>query len=141
MLRQTDENCTCRPPSGMKRKQLTSLAERFAKTALCSVKDTTDVNAWQARMQHATEQLPIRVLLAYAHTNVVFNQEPFLKAFIDRKAFLFKAPWFDWQMLQIIVKNHKGTGNTWRSSKYRRHFGKASVAEPPGCTTKNHQTL
>ena len=72
----------------MKRKQLTSLAKRFAETALCSVKDTTDVNAWQAHMQHATEQLPLRVLLAYAHTHVVFNQEPLLNAFIGRAAFL-----------------------------------------------------
>jgi hypothetical protein len=41
----TQKNCTCRPPSGMKRKQLPSLAKRFAKTALCSVRDTTDVSA------------------------------------------------------------------------------------------------
>ena len=119
MLRQTNENCTCRPPSGMKRKQLTSLAERFAETALSSVRDTTDVSAWQAHMQPAAEQLPMRVLLAYAHTHVVFNQEPLLKAFIDRKAFLFKAPWFDWQLLQSIVQKHKSTGNICRSSNYR----------------------
>ena len=75
----------------MKRRQLTSLAKRFSETALCSVEDTTDVSAWQHHMQHATKQLPLRVLLAYAHTHVVFNQEIELKAFIDRKAFLFKA--------------------------------------------------
>ena len=113
------KHCTCQLPNGMKQRRLTSLAERFAETELCSVKDTTDVNAWQAHMQHATEQLPLRVLLAYAHTHVVFNQEPLLKAFIDRKAFLFKAPWFDWQMLQSIVKRHKGANKKWRSSNYR----------------------
>ena len=113
------KNCTCRPPSGMKRKQLTSLAERFAETALSSVRDTTDVSVWQAHMQPVAEQLPMRVLLAYAHAHVVFNQEPLLKAFIDRKAFLFKAPWFDWQLLQSIVQKHKSTGNICRSSNYR----------------------
>ena len=99
--------------------ELTALAKRFAETALCSVQDTTDVSAWQQQMQHATEQLPLQVLLAYAHTHVVFNQEPLLKAFIDRKAILFKKPWFDWQMLQSIVKKHKAKGLVWRSSNYR----------------------
>ena len=103
----------------MERKEVTSLAERFAETALCSVKDTTDVSAWQALMQHAAEQLPLRVLLAYAHTHVVFNQEPILKAIIERKAFLCRAPWFDWQLLQSIVEEHKGAGKTCRSSNYR----------------------
>ena len=83
--------------------QLTALAKRFAETALCTVADTTDVSAWQHHMQHATEQLPLRVLLAYAHTHVVLNQEPLLQSFIDRKAFLFKALWLDWQMTQSIV--------------------------------------
>ena len=119
MLRQTNENCTCRPPSGMKRKQLTSLAERFAETSLYSVRDTTDVSAWQAHMQPVAEQLPLRVLLAYAHAHVVFNQEPLLNKFIDRTAFLFKAPWFDWPLLQSIVQKHKSTGNVCRSSNYR----------------------
>ena len=89
------KHCTCRPPSGMQRKQLALLVKRFVRTPLCSVKDTTDVNVWQTLMQPATEQLPLRVLLAYAHTHVVFNQEPLLKAFIHRRAFLFKAPWFN----------------------------------------------
>ena len=79
----------------MKKMQLTALTKRYAITPLHTVRDTTDVSVWQQHMQHATEQLPLRVLLAYAHTHVVFNQEPWLKAFIDRKAFLFKAPWFD----------------------------------------------
>ena len=103
----------------MKRKQLTSLADRFVATALSSVGDTTDVSAWQTLMQPAAKQLPLRVLLAYAHTHVVFNQEPLIKAFIDRKAFLFAAPWFDWQLLQSIVQKHRSTGNAWRSSNYR----------------------
>ena len=70
-------------------------------------------------MQHAAEQLPLRVLLAYAHTHVVFNQEPILKAIIEPKAFLCRAPWFDWQLLQSIVEEHKGAGKTCRSSNYR----------------------
>ena len=98
--------------------QLTALAKHFAETALCTVADTTDVSAWQHCMQHATKQLPLRVLLAYAHTHVVFNQECLLKAFIERKAFLFKTPWFDWQLLQSIVEEHKAAGNVWRSSNY-----------------------
>ncbi len=113
------QNCSCQPPKGMKKMHLTALAKRFAETELFSVKDTTDVSAWQHHMQHATEQLPLRVLLAYAHTHVVFNQEPLLQAFIDRKAFLFKAPLFDWQMLQSIVQKHKAAGKIWRSSNHR----------------------
>ena len=112
-------NCSCKPPKGMKKMQLTALTKRYAITPLHNVRDTTDVSVWQQHMQHATEQLPLRVLLAYAHTHVVFNQEPLLKAFIDRKAFLFKAPWFDCQMLQSIVQKHKNAGNIWRSSNYR----------------------
>ena len=112
-------NCSCKPLKGMKKMQLTALTKRYAITPLRTVLDTTDVSVWQQRMQHATEQLPLRVLLAYAHTHVVFNQEPLLKAFIDREAFLFKAPWFDWQMLQSIVQKHKNAGNIWRSSNYR----------------------
>ena len=115
--RQSD-NCSCQPPKGMKKMQLTALAKRFAETALCTVADTTDVSAWQHHMQHATEQLPLRVLLAYAHTHVVFNQESLLKAFIERKAFLFKKPWFNWQKLQGIVEKHKAAGKAWRSSNY-----------------------
>ena len=111
-------NCSCQPPKGMKKKQLTALAKRFAEAALCTVKDTTDVSVWQHHMQHATEQLPLRVLLAYAHTHVVFNQESLLKAFIERKAFLFKKPWFNWQKLQGIVEKHKAAGKAWRSSNY-----------------------
>ena len=52
-------------------------------------------------------------------THVVFNQEPLLELSIERKAFLFKKPWFDWQMLQSIVHKQKHARNTWRSSNYR----------------------
>ena len=103
----------------MKKMQMTALAKRFAETALCTVGDTTDVSEWQDRMELATEQLPLRVLLAYAHTHVVFNQAPLLEAFIEQKAFLFKKPWFDWRLLQSIVEKHKKAGNVWRSSNYR----------------------
>jgi hypothetical protein len=82
------QNCSCQPPKRMKKMHLTALAKRFAETELFSVKDTTDVSAWQHHMQHATEQLHLRVLVAYAHTHEVFNQEPLLQAFIDCKAFL-----------------------------------------------------
>ena len=130
------ENCTCKPPSGMKEEQLTSLANRFAETALCSVRDTTDVSAWRTHMQHATEQLPLRVLLAHAHTHVIFNQEPLLKAFIDHKAFLFKAPWFDWQMLQGIVKKTQGHRQHMPILQLQKyHIEKACATEPPGHTT------
>ena len=114
----------------MKKTELTSLANRHAKTALSTVQDTTDVSAWQTHMQHLAEQLPLRVLLAYAHTHVVFNQEPLLKAFIDKKAFLFKAPWFDWQMLQSIVRKHKDAGEKFRSSNYRSTTLKNVVLQP-----------
>ena len=112
-------NCSCEPPKGMKKMQMTALAKRFAETALCTVGDTTDVSEWQDRMELATEQLPLRVLLAYAHTHVVFNQAPLLETFIEQKAFLFKEPWFDWRLLQSIVEKHKKAGNVWRSSNYR----------------------
>ena len=102
----------------MQRKELALLVKHFVNTPLCSVKDTTDVSVWQTHMQLATRQLPLRVHLAYAHAHVVFNQEPLLKAFIHRRAFLFKAPWFNWQLLRSIVRKHKAAGNTWRSSNY-----------------------
>ena len=86
---------------------LTALAKRFAETELFSVKDATDVSAWQHHMQHATEQLPLRVLLAYAHTHVVFNQEPLLQAFIDRKPFLFKHHGSTGKCYRALFKNTK----------------------------------
>ena len=63
--------------------------------------------------------LLLPVLLAYAHTHVVFNQDHLLQSFIEQKAFLFKPPWFDWQLLQSIVKKAKQTGQRCRSSNYR----------------------
>ena len=52
------KNCSCQPPKGMRTMELTALAKRFAETALCSAKDTTDVSAWQDHMQHDALQLP-----------------------------------------------------------------------------------
>ena len=123
-------NCTCKPPKGMKKNELTSLAKRFVQTALSTVQDTTDVSVWQTHMQHAAEKLPLRVLLAYAHTHVVFNQGPLLKAFVHQKAFLFKAPWFDWPVLQSIVRKHKAAGESWRSSNYRSTTLQKLVLQP-----------
>ena len=135
------KNCPCQPPKGMKKMHLTALAKRYAKTALFSVKDTTDIKPWLDHMQHATKQLPLRVLLAYAHSHAVFNQEPLLKAFIDRKAFLFKTPWFDWQMLQSIVKKTQGRRQNMAILKLQKyHFEKVSATEPPWYTfTKTYE--
>ena len=86
---------------------LKALCRRFAKTALSSVQDTTDVSTFRTLMARRCQTLPLRQLLAYAHTHVVFNQDHLLRSFIDQKAFLFKPPWFDWQVLQSIVQEVK----------------------------------
>ena len=71
----TVANCVCTPPVGMRKSQLKALCRRFAKTALCSVQDTTDVSTFQTLMAKRCEKVPLQVLLAYAHTHVVCNQD------------------------------------------------------------------
>ena len=112
-------NCICEPPAGMRKSYLNALARRFTKTALASFEDTTDVSTFQTLMAKHCKTLPLCVLLAYAHTHVVFNQEHLLQSFIEQRAFLFKPPWFDWQLLQSIVKKAKQKGQRYRSSNYR----------------------
>ena len=112
-------NCSCKPPPGMQKSHLTALCRRFAKATLSSVQDTTDVSTFQTLMAKRCETVPLRVLLAYAHTHVVFNQDHLLRSFIEKKAFLFRPPWFDWRLLQSIVKKSKRTGQLFRSSNYR----------------------
>ena len=109
----------CKPPPGMKKSYLSALSRRFASTALASVQDTTDVSTFQTLMAERCKTLPLGVLLAYAHTHVVFNQSHLLHSFIEQKAFLFKPPWFDWQKLQSIVNKAKEAGERTRSSNYR----------------------
>ena len=104
------KNCDCKPPPGMRKPHLNALCRRWAKTALCTAQDTTDVSTFQTLMAKRCHKLPLRVLLAYAHTHVVFNQDHLLRSFIERKAFLFKPPWFNWQLLQSIVKKSKQKG-------------------------------
>lgn len=101
------KNCKCKPPPGMQKSHLNALKRRFAKTPLCTAQDTTDVSTFQTLMAKRCQTLPLQVLLAYAHTHVVFNQDHLLRSFIERKAFLFKPPWFNWQLLQSIVKKSK----------------------------------
>ena len=113
------KNCKCKPPPGMQKSHLNALCRRWAKTALCTAQDTTDVSTFQTLMAKRCHKLPLRVLLAYAHTHVVFNQDHLLRSFIERKAFLFKPPWFNWQLLQSIVKKSKQKGQKFRSSNYR----------------------
>ena len=113
------QNCMCKPPPGMKKSYLSALSRRFASTALASVQDTTDVSTFQTLMAERCKTLPLGVLLAYAHTHVVFNQSHLLHNFIEQKAFLFKPPWFDWQKLQSIVNKAKEAGERTRSSNYR----------------------
>ena len=92
-------------------------------------------------MQHDAEQLPIRVLRAYDHTHVVFNQEPLINSFIDSKSFLVNAHWLYWQLLQIIVQT-QGHGQRMAILKLqKRHVDKANAAEPAGCTTTNQHIL
>ena len=89
-------NCVCKPPPGMQKSHLTALCQRFAKTTQqISVQDTTDVSTFQTLMAKRCETIPLKILLAYAHTHVVFNQDHLLRSFIEQKAFLFKPPWFD----------------------------------------------
>ena len=132
-------NCVCKPPPGMQKYHLTALCRRFAETTLSSVQDTTDVSTFQTLMTERCETLPLRVLLAYAHTHVVFNQDHLLRSFIDQKAFLFKPPWFNWRLLQSIVNKSKHTGQRHRSSNYYSatlkeiripsHIGKARLLQ------------
>ena len=142
------QNCECKPPPGMKETHLNALSRRFATTALSSVQDTTDVSTFLTLMAKRCKTLPLRVLLAYAHTHVVFNQDHLLRSFIEQKAFLFKPPWFDWQLLQSIVKKSKQTGQRFRSSNYRSttlrkirlpsHIGKARLLRPTECPAYLH---
>jgi len=123
----------------MQKSHLNALKRRFAKTPLCTAQDTTDVSTFQTLMAEHCQTLPLQVLLAYAHTHVVFNQDHLLRSFIERKAFLFKPPWFNWQLLQSIVKKSKQKGQRVRSSNYRstilkkirlpRHIGKARLLQ------------
>ena len=123
----------------MQKSHLNALCRRFAKTALSTVQDTTDVSTFQTLMAKRCQTLPLQVLLAYAHTHVVFNQDHLLRSFIEQKAFLFKPPWFNWQLLQSIVKKSKQKGQRFRSSNYRSttltkillpsHIGKARLLQ------------
>ena len=113
------KNCKCKPPPGMQKSHLNDLCQRFVKTELSTAQDTSDVGTFQTLMAKRCQTLPLQVLLAYAHTHVVFNQDHLLRSFIERKAFLFKPPWFNWQMLQSIVKESKQKGQKFRSSNYR----------------------
>ena len=142
----TVANCVCTPPVGMRKSHLKALCRRFAKTALCSVQDTTDVSTFQTLMAKRCEKVPLQVLLAYAHTHVVFNQDHLLTSFIEQKAFLFKAPWFNWQLLQRIVERAKRKGQAWRSSNYRSttlreirvpgHMGKPRLLQSKGAVER-----
>ena len=133
------KNCKCKPPPGMQKSHLNALCRRFAKTALSTAQDTTDVSTFQTLMAKRCQTLPLQVLLAYAHTHVVFNQDHLLRSFIEQKAFLFKPPWFNWQLLQSIVKKSKQKGQRFRSSNYRSttltkillpsHIGKARLLQ------------
>ena len=130
-------NCVCKPPPGMKKSHLAALCRRFGITTLSSVQDTTDVSTFQTLMTKRCERVPLRILLAYAHTHAVFNQDHLLRSFIKKKAFLFRPPWFNWRLLQSIVNKSKQTGQRCRSSNYRStilqkirlpsHIGKAHL--------------
>jgi hypothetical protein len=113
------QNCKCKPPPGMQKSHLNALGRRFTKTTLSTVQDTTDISTFQTLMAKRCQTLPLQVLLAYAHTHVVFNQDHLLRSFIERKAFVFKPPWFNWQLLQSIVKQSRQKGQRFRSSNYR----------------------
>ena len=80
-------NCRCKPPPGMRKSYLNDLCRRYSKTALASFQDTTDVSSFQRLMAEHCGQLPLGVLLAYAHTHVVFNQDHLLQSFIQQKAY------------------------------------------------------
>ena len=64
-------NCSCKPPARMRKSYLNALSRRFTKTALASVQDTTDVSTFQTFMAKHCKTLPLRVLLAYAHTHTL----------------------------------------------------------------------
>ena len=103
----------------MRKLFLKALCLRFANTALSSVQDTTHVSTFRTLMARRCQTLPLRQLLAYAHTHVVFNQDHMLRSFINLKAFLFKPPRFVWQVVQSIVQKVKPRGQPCRSSNYR----------------------
>ena len=50
------KNCMCKPPPGMRKVHLNALCRRFAKTALSSVQDTTDVSTFQTFMAKRCER-------------------------------------------------------------------------------------
>ena len=80
----------------------------------------------------------------------MFNQDHLLHDFIQQKAFLFKPPWFDWQLLQSIVQKAKQAGQRIRSSNYRNaflrqirlasHIGKARLLQS-NCDTVERAVL
>ena len=65
------KNCKCKPPPGMQKSHLNALCRRFAKTALSTAQDTTDVSTFQTLMAKRCQTLPLQVLLAYAHTHTL----------------------------------------------------------------------
>ena len=81
-------------------------------------------------MQPYCANLPLKVITLYAHTHVVFNQEHLLARFIEQKAFTFKPPWINWQLLQSIVTKSKAAGELVRSSNYRNTTLKKVLVEP-----------
>ena len=123
-------NCTCHAPKKIRKSHVTELAKWFAKTDLWSIQDTTDVSVFQTLMQPYCANLPLKVITLYAHTHVVFNQEHLLARFIEQKAFTFKPPWINWQLLQSIVTKSKAAGELVRSSNYRSTTLKKVLVEP-----------
>ena len=122
------KNCKCKPPPGMQKSHLNALKRRFAKTPLCTAQDTTDVSTFQTLMAEHCQTVPLQVLLAYAHTHVVFNQDHLLRSFIERKAFLFKPPWFDWQLLQSFVQKSKK-----KVKEFAHRITEAQLLKRSGC--------
>ena len=103
----------------MRTKPLSELAQRYLKTPLSTVADTTDVSVFQELMKSHLKELPIAVVLVYSLIHVVFNQRYILQEMITKKAFLCKEPWVDWNRVHAVVAAARAENRVCRSSTYR----------------------
>ena len=112
------DKCTCEPSPGMRTGCLSMLAKRYVCTPLNTVKDTTDVSAFQEVLGDLCKKLPIAAVLTIAFIHVVFNQRHLLEAMVEKKVFVNKKPWVHWDRLAKVIHAAKARGKLIRSSNY-----------------------
>lgn len=112
------DKCTCEPLPGMRTECLSMLAKRYVCTPLNTVKDTTDVSAFQEVLGDLCKKLPIAAVLTIAFIHVVFNQRHLLEAMVEEKVFAKKKPWVHWDRLTKVIRAANAKGRLIRSSNY-----------------------